>query len=98
MSEMIFEWAENKDRSNFKKHGLRFEEASGVFDDPLRLTWLDRIESGEQRWKTIGSISAYRIILVAHLIREERGTEVIRIISARRVTTPERKSYETENG
>lgn len=49
MSGMIFEWDEAKDNANQRKHGLSFDDALGVFIDPLRLTRQDRIENGEAR-------------------------------------------------
>lgn len=92
-----FEWDEAKNRSNLTKHGISFEDAVDVFDDPLRLTKLDRIENGEVRWQTIGNIGNYQIVLVAHLILDDE-VETIRLISARPVSRKERREYETENG
>jgi Ribonuclease toxin, BrnT, of type II toxin-antitoxin system len=51
---MRYEWDENKNDSNLEKHGLSFETASLVFDDPNALSIPDRIENGEERWQTIG--------------------------------------------
>lgn len=97
-----FTWDEAKNRSNQKKHdGIAFEQAAQVFRDPFRLTRQDRIESGEERWQTIGVVHGVTVLLVAHTITEDDqdGTpvEVIRIISARRATPKERKHYEHEN-
>jgi uncharacterized protein len=93
--ERFFEWDATKAESNFRKHGVRFEEALFVFDDPLAVTEQDRIEGGEHRWRTIGMIGAFVVLLVAHTVRlEEEGVEVLRIISARRVTQKERRRYE----
>jgi uncharacterized protein len=94
MGGMIFEWDEAKDLANQTKHGLSFDDALDVFDDPLRLTRHDRIENGEARWQTIGMMGRHRIILVAHTIRDEDGNEIVRIISARPVTKRERRYYE----
>ena len=79
-----FEWDTNKAKSNVGKHGVRFEDAILVFDDPRHLSRQDRIENGEYRWQTIGLVHGIVIILVAHSIRFESGIEVIRIISARK--------------
>jgi len=49
-----FEWYEDKSRSNLKKHGLCFETAELVFDDPFHLSIQDRFTGGEERWQTIG--------------------------------------------
>ena len=57
----------------------------------------DRIEKGERRWQTLGLVDGYLLLLVAHTDRDDvDGTEVIRIISARRVEPKERKHYEQE--
>ena len=73
----------------------RFEEAALVFSDPLALTEQDRIENGELRWQSIGTIGAFLVLLVAHTVRlEDESVEVIRIVSARRVTQKERSRYE----
>jgi uncharacterized DUF497 family protein len=97
-----FEWDEAKNRSNIRKHGIGFEEASAAFLDPLYVSVQDRIEDGELRWLTLGRIESLLLLAVAHTVREEpdHGTsvEVIRIISARRATRKERRRYEDENG
>lgn len=98
---MRFTWDETKNRSNLKKHGgIAFEEAAHVFRDPFRLTRQDRIEGGEERWQTIGVVYGVTVLLVAHTITEDhedgQPVEVIRIISARRATSRERKQYELE--
>jgi uncharacterized DUF497 family protein len=91
---MRFEWDANKNRSNLKKHGLDFETASAVFDDPNALSIPDRIENDEERWQVIGSIENMFIVLVAHTIRLENEEEVVRIISARAASKTERRAYE----
>jgi uncharacterized DUF497 family protein len=106
VTEIRFEWDEAKNLSNQRKHGVSFEEASQVFRDPLHMAVADRVVNGEQRWQTLGlarrAAGGLLLLLVAHTIREdlEHGIfiEVIRIISARRPTSEERKSYEDENG
>ncbi len=91
--ERIFEWDEEKNELNFKKHHIRFEEAKDVFDDPFAITIQDRIENGEERWQTIGSTRNFVIVLVAHTVRYDE-VEVIRIISARKLSKKERCIYE----
>jgi uncharacterized DUF497 family protein len=91
--ERYFEWDDDKARINFQKHGIRFEEAARVFDDPLAMSEQDRIESGERRWRTIGRAGGL-LLLVAHTVRREEDAEVVRIISARRADRRERKRYE----
>ena len=93
--ERYFEWDDKKAASNFRKHGIRFEEAALSFNDPFAVSEQDRIENGEQRWQTIGMAGGCLLLLVAHTVRfEEEGIEVIRIISARRVDRKERRRYE----
>jgi uncharacterized DUF497 family protein len=93
--ERYFEWDGRKAETNFRKHGVRFEEAALVFDDPFALSEQDRIENGEQRWQNVGMAGGCLLLLVAHTVRfEEKGVEVIRIISARRVNRKERRRYE----
>jgi uncharacterized protein len=91
----VFSWDNNKNASNLAKHGVSFESAKLVFDDPLHMSRQDRIENGEQRWQTIGAVSGCLLLLVAHTWRDEDdATEHIRIISARRASKIERKAYE----
>ncbi|MCP1608347.1 MULTISPECIES: BrnT family toxin [Pseudomonadota] len=90
-----FEWDTEKAERNVRKHGIRFEEAARIFDDPLAVSDQDRIEGGEYRWQTIGMVDGCLLLLVAHTVRfEDKGIEVVRIISARRVDRKERRRYE----
>jgi uncharacterized DUF497 family protein len=62
---------------------LSFEEAATVFGDPLALTYPDPDHSiSEQRFMTVRTSSANRVLIVAHTDRDEN----IRIISARKAT------------
>jgi hypothetical protein len=90
---MRFEWDEAKNRQNLAKHGINFETATLVFEDPYVLSDLDRVVDDEERWQTIGTIGVL-IVLVAHLWWDEDGEEVIRLISARKASSAERRSYE----
>ena len=92
---MRFEWDERKDRSNQRKHGVAFEEAAEVFVDPLHVSWLDELFSAfEERWVTVGQTTRGVTLTVANLFFDERGDEVVRVISARRATNREREAYE----
>lgn len=91
---MKFEWDEGKNFSNQQKHGLDFETATLVFADPNALSIQDRFVNDEERWQTIGQIAGVLVALVAHTIRLEEDTEIIRIISARKATREERNEYE----
>jgi len=96
-----FEWDEAKNLANQRKHGVSFEEASQLFLDPLFVSVKDRIEAGEQRWRTYGEVDGCLLMMVAHTVTEEdaagKPIEVIRIISARAATRKERQRYEDEN-
>jgi uncharacterized protein (DUF4415 family) len=61
--ERYFEWDDKKAEVNFRKHGIRFEEAALVFDDPFAISVQDRIEKGEQRWQTIGMAGGFLMLL-----------------------------------
>ncbi len=91
----MFSWDSDKNAGNLAKHGISFEAAKRVFDDPLHLSRQDRVENGEQRWQTLGRVADCVLLLVAHTwLDEDDGTERIRIISARRATKIEKKVYE----
>jgi uncharacterized DUF497 family protein len=88
-----FEWDENKALRNLKKHGIDFDEARAVFFDPLAVTIPDPLHSiGESRLITVGLSVAGNLLVVSH--REKASA--IRLISARRATSKERKQYEKE--
>lgn len=90
-----FEWNEEKSISNFQKHGVSFEEAKEVFEDPFHISKLDhRFNYFEERWITLGSTSKDKILVVANMFFDENGEEIIRIISARKANQKERKFYE----
>ena len=91
---MMFEWDENKNRINKAKHGVDFETASHVFDDPLHASRIEGIVDGEERWQTIGAVHGLTLFLVAHLITFD-DTTIIRIISARKADKNERRHYES---
>lgn len=91
-----FEWDPRKARTNKQKHGVTFEVAAKVFLDEYALTELERIEDAEERWRTIGSVAGFTILVVAHTVHEEGGDDIIRIISARRAEKRERIRYEKE--
>jgi uncharacterized DUF497 family protein len=88
---LTFEWDEEKALSNERKHGIRFDEAKTVFNDPRSLTIADEQHSDdEDRYIDIGTSSRGRVIVVSYTEREPH----IRIISCRKATKSERKTYE----
>jgi uncharacterized DUF497 family protein len=91
---MDITWDEAKDAANRAKHGVGFATAQLVFADPLHLSRPDRIEGGEERWQTLGMAGGIVLLLVAHTYRDTAGGEQVRIISARKATKHERRTYE----
>lgn len=96
-----FEWDEAKNRANRKKHGIDFNDAIRVFDDPFYVSVPERVQDGEQRWQTFGLVKGVLLLMVAHTVRGEsdegKSIEVFRIITARTATARERRQYENEN-
>ena len=90
-----FEWDENKNRANQKKHHVSFEVATLIFDDPDIISILDeRFDYAEDRWISIGLALGRVELVVAHTVMEnEDGEEIIRIISARKATAAEKEKY-----
>ncbi len=94
---ICFQWDAAKAVANLRKHGVSFDLASLAFADPFALIAQDRFESGEYRWQTLGLVEGCLLLLVAHTVTDADGTEVVRIISARKATRKERKRYDHEN-
>ncbi len=94
---MIFEWDRAKAASNLAKHGVSFELAQRVWDDPLYVVLPDRIECGERRWHTVGMVGAIVVLVVVHSHPDPDDEDHVRIISARKATPYERNRYEQES-
>ncbi|MBO4311742.1 MAG: BrnT family toxin [Desulfovibrionaceae bacterium] len=87
-----FEWDDEKDRANIRKHGVSFEEASTVFNDEYGIFIADPDHSeSEDRFLLIGFSETARLLLVCHCYRQ--SDLVIRIISARKATASEKATY-----
>jgi hypothetical protein len=80
---MIFEWDAEKARANLAKHGVAFELASRVWDDPLVDIRLESVVAGEERWMAIGVVRSATILAVVHVFPDEFDDALIRIVSAR---------------
>ena len=88
-----FEWDENKNKINQRKHGISFDEVTSVFRDTLAIVFDDPDHSdNEERFLIIGTSDKRGICLVSHCYRGQ--DQVIRIISARKATKTECKIYE----
>ena len=88
---MVFRWDARKAAANLKKHGIDFHEAATVLNDTLSTTFPDEEHSSfESRFVTVGMSSRGRILVVVHTEHDN----MIRLISARRATSDERRFYE----
>ena len=85
-----FEWDENKNQQNVKKHGLDFGDTEEMFSGLLLLRPDTRKDYGESRSIGVGTIRGR----TAFVVFTERGPNIIRIISLRKATRRERKQYE----
>ena len=94
---MVFAWDENKNRINHRKHGVSFETAARIFEDPHVISYRDRVVDDEERWHSIGCAGGIAILLVVHTSEEQHGEEEIRIISARKASPSERALYESHH-
>jgi uncharacterized DUF497 family protein len=90
-----FEWDPKKARDNRDKHAITFDEAATVFRDSKALSIFDPDHSEtEDRWITMGISEKGRLLIVIHTFREEWEAAVaIRIISSRKATRQEIKTY-----
>jgi hypothetical protein len=84
------EWNADKAVANFKKHGVRFEEAASSLLDPQALVQEDADSEGESRWVLIGMSASARLLTVVYTLRNETR---IRLISARKATRKEAQYY-----
>lgn len=87
---MPFEWDEQKNQSNIRKHGLDFADAWEIFEGPVLTALDDREEYGEERWIGIGLLRSRVVVMVY----TEPNNETVRIISLRKALTYERNRYE----
>ena len=92
-----FIWDPAKARRNVKKHGVTFELATAIFEDPMALTIydVDNSDNDDDRWITLGRISGQHYLSVIHTYHDQHNDAVtIRLISARPATKHEIKDYE----
>ena len=88
---MQFEWDENKNTENVRKHGLDFADTWQVFRNPVFVKLDDCEDYGEDRWIGIGMMSNGIVVV---FIFTETDQEMVRIISMRKATKNERTRYE----
>ena len=93
METIRFEWDENKNTINKRKHKISFEEAQTVFYDAEALVIPDPEHSqDEERIIILGMRRQANMLVVCHRYRESET--VIRIISARKATRNESVQYQ----
>ncbi|HZQ07476.1 MAG TPA: BrnT family toxin [Anaerolineae bacterium] len=91
---MDFDWDPQKAAKNLRKHKVSFGEAATVFSDPLSVTVSDPDHSDdEDRYIIVGMSQQSRLLIVSFA---ERG-DLVRVISARKLTRSERQAYEEKN-
>jgi len=86
---MDIEFDPVKARINQDKHGIGFDEAATCLLDPMARVREDGDALDEQRWVLLGMSSAGRLLVVVYTLRGE----TIRLISARKPTKREARSY-----
>lgn len=91
---MNFEWDDDKNQSNIRKHSLDFADAWEIFQAPLVIDLDLRTDHGEDRWLGIGLLGS-RTVVVTFTVR---GAETRRIISLRKALRHEREKFEEEIG
>lgn len=92
MTELRFEWDPAKAASNFKKHGVGFDEARSVFADERAKLIADPGHSDdEDRFIMLGLSTKLKLLVVCHCYRSKSNT--IRIISVRKATATESRQY-----
>jgi len=96
MFEFHFEWDPTKAVGNRRKHGISFNLAATVFNDPLVLSIPDKEHgSAEERWSTLGQAENSKLLVVIHTYQEINAQAAnVRIISARPATKHEQRQYE----
>jgi uncharacterized DUF497 family protein len=86
---MQFQWDPEKRERNLRKHGIDFADTESVLDDPMAITVMDDA-SGEDRYVSVGADTLGRILVLVYTVRRDGA----RVISARRATTHERRTYQ----
>ena len=89
-----FEWDPTKARINLARHGVAFEDARLVWDDPNHILQLERYERSEERWQIIGYAHGTVILVVWHTYPDANDDTRVRIIGARKAVRKERSAYE----
>jgi uncharacterized DUF497 family protein len=86
-----FVWDSRKATANLREHGVTFEEAATVFDDPRAIDAPDLYNDG--RFVILGRSARDRVLFVVHAVVDD---ERIRLISARKATRTQREAWERD--
>jgi uncharacterized DUF497 family protein len=86
---MIFQWDEEKNKENIRKHNIDFTDANGIFDQPMLVDIDSRKDYGEIRYIGIGLLKNFVVVVVY----TKRNNDIIRIISLRRAAQNERERF-----
>jgi uncharacterized protein len=89
---ITFVWNAKKAKTNRADHRVSFEKACEVFFDPF-LFLIDASRMGEERDAVLGEDTTGRLLFVVHIQQEG---DLFRLISARKATPTERKTYESQ--
>jgi uncharacterized DUF497 family protein len=89
-----FEWDDDKNHENIRKHGFDFGDAWEIFQAPFVIDLDLRTDYGEDRWIVIGLLGSRTVVVTFTL----RGTQTIRIVSLRKASRHEREKFEEEIG
>ena len=84
-----FEWDDEKESTNFRKHGIHFKTAAKVFLDPNKLIRVDEEHTSEQRFDVLGKVGKILFVVCAF-----NNGNTLRLISARLATVPEKERYD----
>ena len=94
MTKLEFEWDDNKEQENIKKHKLDFRITRFVFYDYDRIEYYDEENSIEEdRYVVIGKGLYEELLFVVYTMRDNK----YRLISARQATKKEEEIYYGKN-
>lgn len=92
MAELRFEWDDEKEKINIRKHGISFHEARTVFYDEQAIQFFDPDHSEEEdRFILLGLSFKLRTLVVCHCFRA--SDTVVRLLSARKADRDEEREY-----
>ena len=89
---MNFEWGEEKNEKNIRKHKIDFRDVPQLFDGPMIVNIDDRMDYGEIRWIGMGFLRN----IIAIIVFIEKDDDTIHIISARKANKHESKIFSKE--